>query len=53
MKMANNRASNAKQSNSTTVAGGLNVEHSFHSCLMHVVNCCIHSNKECNDIAAI
>ena len=53
VKMANRRASKAKKSNNTTVAGGLNVEHSFHSCLTHVANCCIHKNKECNDIPAI
>lgn len=53
VKMANKRASNAKNNNNTTVAGGLNVEHSRHSCLTHVVNCCIHRNKDCNDMPAI
>jgi len=51
--MANKSASNAKNNSNTTVAGGLNVEHSLHSCLIHMVNCCIHKNRECSDMTAI
>lgn len=37
--IVNKRASNVRNNNRTTVAGGLNVVQSRHSCRTHVVNC--------------
>lgn len=38
VKMENNKASNIKNRSRTTVAGGENVEHSRHSCLIQETN---------------
>jgi len=38
VKIAKRRASNTRNSNRTTVAGGEYTEHSFHSCRMHMMN---------------
>lgn len=53
VKPANNKASIVRNSKSKTVAGGLNVVQSRHSCLTHVINWWIHKKRDCSDIAAI
>ena len=50
--IANKRASKVKNNSKTTLAGGLNVEQSRHSCLTQLVNCWIHKTKDCKEIAA-
>lgn len=45
VKTAKSSASKMRNKSSTTVAGGENVEHSFHSCLMHIANWLTQRNK--------
>lgn len=53
VKMANNKASKARNSSNMTVAGGLKVEHSFHSECTHDMNCNMTSTNECTESKAM
>lgn len=53
VKTANKSASNVKNNNKKTVAGGEQGEHSLHSCLIHMVNWLMTRNRECADMLAI
>lgn len=51
--IANNRASKTRNKIKTTVAGGENDEHCFHSTLTHIINWFTDKNRECREIIAI
>lgn len=53
VKTANRSASKIRNRSITTVAGGENVEHSFHSCLMHIANWLTQRNKAWMEISAM
>lgn len=53
VKIVKRRASNVKNNKKITVAGGLKVVQSCHSCLTQLINWLMHKYNDCKEIIAI